>query len=823
MSTEKLHFQQCSQPVALDRPDIPFVDTTLVDAEVSLATPRFSDLSDNDVAELACFFVIVAALGLALKCARGFLVRLPIAAVLAAIVLSFSVKWMVPLAVEQATSRGFYNESLLALDQTAQALRGLSGIERLPKPIQKMVNSQQTAVQKRGSLVIRKGIQQHVWNHDYDAAVSLASQRFSFAPSRADDEYRSAAHWKSSIAAHESEESEAALLHAREAHRYYPSEDTESLVHSATLGLAIANSDSEDIGSLAVLLDELPIHWRPQLQRTTFEYLGRRIFFNGLAAGRDTTSEVVAALVGDYERLGRRWWGLSAEGAREPSTVLACDLAGLYNIQGSVALSSGDTAEAVGRFRRSESLLEGGPYARDLLTRSLLADGERNLSEGRGAEAFAAFSDAFDRDTSQENACNVSRASVQIAESHGARYEYEAAHDSLSTAEKFCPELEQIAHTRAALYLSQGEVAMGKGEFGRAREYFERAEDDEVLGSLASNHRASIPHLQKTLGKLRSLRGIGEIPDIDGIVCSAGTPFCSDLILVEDGRQRGLANFAFTSMYFSDDRLDDNYVVLEDSNSDGYFDQWTYANTSSESVYYDYDRDHRPDWLSRYSENTLVEDRALSGVVSIRFSAAINYAADPAGEADAYLLVSKNGYDIGRTSTVRNNTYPTFPERLVIDYKFSDRIGIVVMDKDMFFDDVLGHAEIVDLPTTGYITTDRGRVGIALAVDPADEPEGIYTNVDQRAQVNPFEAPSWLEESSEMALLVQGARREQSRARLTANIASFLAPEAALALSSGPITIGRALVIGIVSHQVTYETLTFQSTTIEEEDYVAKD
>lgn len=298
------------------------------------------------------------------------------------------------------------------------------------------------------------------------------------------------------------------------------------------------------------------------------------------------------------------------------------------------------------------------------------------------------------------------------------------------------------------------------------------------------------------------------MPKFDGILCSDETNFCDNILLIKDGKIFGISNYAFNELFFDDQREKGTYVIISDTDKDGYFEQWNYASNYSEYIYYDLDKDYRADWLTQLSEGNIIDEHPLSGVVSVRFSAAIKNAADFFSEPDAFLILIKNGHLVGRSKTVENNTYPSFPDNFIIDYKHKDDVTIDIYDRDIFSHDYIDSVTLKDLPESGYLITNKKQVVLAMNVIPSDRPEGVYALSDNQENINPFETPSWKKEHSEIANIVNSARKERARANVMSMVGSFVAPEIILGLTLRPVTFFNAFVMGVTGQLTTYELLT---------------
>jgi len=812
MKGSSLHYQQCEQPSLLPVPEITFGDSGLSIATTPFESVINSALSADPTSDIIGIIFVLAGMLYLLRLlkppATWILFGFPVMSAVLIVSALFGIKWITPYSVHFSVKNNFHTETISALNLLSQGFDQISRIERMPKLAADTIAQKEEMLRQFSSYVLAHGIKRNVATGRINAALELAAIDIFGETSASDKYFRSAAYWEASRIELQGNNTSSALEHAEAAYHYDSNRKTEILVQTAISAKITSLATSNEFDQSLTLLHRLRADWNPEKQKNIIEYIARYRFIKALENDAVYTQGTTADLIGAYKNLVLRLDIITLQ--ERTSTILSCDLAGLYNISGTASINAGETDKSITEFLSAEALLKDGPYTKQMLPVAYTANGHAKLAAGDNIESLNSFKSAYEREGTKERGCNVSLALNAVAVDQADNRDYKKAFESLQTADSYCKELEQTKFTRAALHLSQGEYAMGNGLFSKADSHFQLASAHASLKDIARNHRNSIPYLSDIYKKLNEIRGVGKFPKLNGVICSTGDIFCENILLIKDNESYGVANYAFNEMYFDDDRQAGSYVIITDSDNDSYFEQWTYASKYAENVYFDLDYDYRPDWLTRYSEGTQVEERALSGIVSVRFSAAINNAADAFSEPDTYLVVKKNGYLIGRSHTVNNNTYPSFQNSFVINYKFRDRVSIAVHDKDIFFDDLIDTTDLEDLPETGYLSTKRKRVALAMKVIPSDQPEGVYIHADDKGNINPFEAPSWLNESSDIAEIVKNSRKEQSRAIFMAMVGSFVAPEIVLSIAVRPITFFNVFIIGVGGHMATHELLTYR-------------
>jgi len=810
MKITPIEHQYCEQPTLLLAPKL-----TIAEPEVFTKSTPFeniinSALSVNPGSEiwvlLIGIMVVIFLLSLPNKGVSRFLIGVPMLAITLLLFILFSTERLTPYAVHSAVKNDLHREAIVTMNGLSWIFERIGRIKKLPKLSATAITKKKIQLRQFSSYILIHGIKRNIATGRIKAAVKLADTNIIGSASSIDNLFRSVSHWEASRIALYDNDAGLTLKHAEAAYHYNKNEKTESLIQTALAAQAMALVISSNYQYSLTLLQRLRVDWEPQKQQKIIEYIARHQFIKDLENNDEFTRDTIDDLLGNYKILMQRFGKLALQSHSSP--VLSCDTAGLLNVSGSLAYHAGDIEIAIAEFLIAEELLKGGPYTKHMLIDAYTADGHAKYAAGKNNESLSSFTSAYKRQSSKEHGCNVSLALNAVAVDLGNQHEYLKAFQSLLSADIYCQGMKQTKFTRAALHLSQGEYAMSNGQFKEAAFHFKEASKHKRIKDIALKHHHSIQNLKNAYKKLNSIIGIGTMPKIDGVLCSTGEHFCENILLIKGGESIGLADDSLNELYFTDNREPDSYVIVTDADNDGYHEQWNYASKHRQYIYFDLDKDYRADWLKQFSEDNLVDERPLSGKVSIQFSAAINAAADVFSEPDTFLVVKKNDNLVGRSQTVNNNTYPNFRDNFVIHYKYQDQVSVAVYDRDIFFHDLIDSVVLKDLPETGYIISKRNRVALAMKVVPSEQPEGTYSLPGEQGNINPFQAPSWLNESSEVAQIVKNSRKEQSRAKFMAMVGSVITPEIVLGMVTRPVTFFNAFVIGIGSHMVTYELLT---------------
>ncbi|MGI1677968.1 MAG: C2 domain-containing protein [Cellvibrionaceae bacterium] len=847
MNNQAIPYQQCTQPSALPVPSISIPEYDLGNIVVS-----FSDIYGRDVinpaisviknfhpqsiynsfisAESFEFFqpliwiatylaILIALITFLIYISRKSVFRLTLVMLFSSLFLGFScylgLKKITPFYVAFKITENQYSEIIIKTNQFLEIVARLKKVDHLPEVIKKDLIGLELNFKKAQVHAFSAGIKHFLSvaqanDANIDHALSLLSLKFSGFNLQEENKLRSAVYWEASRLSLVNGEVERSLSFAKLALSFNHSEPTLELVQKATAAFVVSSTSAGQFSNALERIDDLNLDWNYSIQQKIIEYLARTQFLQELAETNEIKGEGLEQLTEIYEKLNVRLSRLLFHNA--PSTVLSCDMAGMYNLAAAKLLDSGDAEQAIVNFLRAESLLLDGPYTKRMLPLAYNVDGQLKLSKDNNQAALSSFENAYERNPTKEYACNAATALNALAETEGNQRNFYEAFSLLKKADSFCADLDQTRFTKAALTLSRGELAMASGNFYQAKKDFKTAGKRSELAEISRQYLSSITFSKSMLKKTNAIRGMEILPTFDGIICEFDAArICKNMILFKKGKEIGRVTRDFKKLIVKLEKSPGSHLLIRDNNSDGYFEEYAYVSRYSEYVYYDLDKDHRPDWLRRFNEGSLTEDRPLSGVVAIQFSGAINDASDPFSEPDSYLILRKNGYIIGRSETRNNNTYPTWRNEFVIDYKWRDKLNIAVFDKDVFYDDFIDSLEIEELPTTGYKATNYKRVALALKVSPSDKPEGKYKNITSQDDINPFLAPSWESESTDLAKIIQHSRKEQSQAQFRALVASFVAPEIMLATVSPPLSFYRYFVIGVGGHIGTNKILTYKN------------
>ncbi len=438
----------------------------------------------------------------------------------------------------------------------------------------------------------------------------------------------------------------------------------------------------------------------------------------------------------------------SANGRSYP--FIDCDLAGALEADAVLKLAREQPGPAVDALDRSDELVPRRQIVKVLRPQALLAHGTQLLGDRDFEPAITQLRRAHEETDGKDERI---RQSLGLAwYSKGAAEHQQENLDQAITdfreATEVIPEDENVRFSLGEVLFARADKALEVGWTDGA------AEDLEEAARVSSRHRTGarqrlqyIPGMNNRLAAIRSAPGWLRIPDVSGEVprdldgdgdfdrvAYYGPGSDTPVAVAEPVRgSRPPSQLVFTSQGAGSNAL----AIVRDLDGDGRFDERTeYEGQEISGFLTDVDGDAWPDvrGIDFQPHGFEFRQQALSGRLMMHVKGGVvgtneDFFTDP----DAYLILKKNSYQVGRTSADQDTHYPTWYQGIVLDYKHGDRVRLELWDEDFLFDDFIDHYETTELPTSGVYEFSRRKAAVEIDVSPSRLPEGHQIAYDPPA------------------------------------------------------------------------------------------
>lgn len=487
-------------------------------------------------------------------------------------------------------------------------------------------------------------------------------------------------------------------------------------------------------------------------------------------------------------------WALAQTRDLAP-TYLACELAATLEARGVAHLHGTRSDAAVRDLDRSLGLVPGRPGAEKVLAGALYALAVDQLKTPRVREAAQALMRARTLHEAPLARIDALLALVGLAagvecleaDEPGAAVEY------LEAALVAAPDEIRVSETLGDARLAFARNLLADERFDEATQQLEQiARSTTGARAEAVAQLATVTGASTRLSRLRAAPPWLSVPVFHGEVARDVTG---------DGVPDRYVYFApgTSTVRMLADRPDDGgaprrWVVvtddgtptraLDDTNGDGRVDQTVSLDGEGEpaSARADVDGDGLPDVDVSFFGGAFPRESPLSGHIMLTVhDAVVDADMDFWSRPDVYVVVSKNGRTLMRTSVVEDSNYPVWGGGVAIDFRYGDSVSLEGYDEDLFnADEFIDSYRFGGLPTSGvYAFSDR-KLAVRVSVRPSTLPEGYTTpsTVHDTAS-NVFRRHP--ERYPEVLDIVAGARRREAAAQVKATVLTFAASELLLA------------------------------------------